>query len=97
MFEPWIRTVDSLAGAYVGACAEYVEVAAAMMERGAIEGHNIGGVPGSLVGGTIGWAYGGVVGAMAGVAQGAAVGAEHYAKFKEDQRPKAASPRPPKM
>jgi hypothetical protein len=95
MFEPWIRSFDSAAGACIGACAEYVEVASAMMERGAIEGHQLGGVPGSLVGGTLGWAYGGVVGAMSGLAHGAMVGAQHFAESKHHQATKAPHVKPP--
>jgi hypothetical protein len=83
MFEPWIRMFDSAAGAGLGAYTDGVDTAASMMQQGAREGEQVGGMMGSVVGGTIGMMYGSIMGFVGGTFHGGLVGAKQKMESKK--------------
>ena len=78
MFEPLIRSLDSMRGMWVGAASGLTNLGAQMAQQGAKEGHDYAGPAGAMMMGGVGWVYGSVVGLAMGAMHGSVVGAKRY-------------------
>lgn len=94
MFEPWIKTIDSAHGTWIGALAGSTDIAGLMAQQGAREGHEYAGPYGGILMASVGWAYGSVVGLAAGAFMGAQHGAKHV--LTRQDAPPPSPPKPPK-